>query len=172
MLKRQLRTFRNSMVPWQEDRSVHLRKWASRRFQILLVKFTPRTMIHKSKLMCREHGSTNRTQEFVLLTREKQESSKFNSTITQTLFLLEKASMQHLSSTTLQELTEEFARMLPYKKTKSSPKSDRTCSQLRFCYTLKHVFVNKAQNNLQNQFTAWGFGVLGFWGFCWCCWCC
>ena len=124
MLKRQLRTFRNSMVPWQEDRSVHLRKWASRRFQILLVKFTLRTMIHKSKLMCREHGSTNRTQEFVLLTREKQESSKFNSTITQTLFLLEKASMQHLSSTTLQEPTEEFARTSQSRKTKSSPKSE------------------------------------------------
>ena len=123
--RRLLRTFKSRVAFRLEDKSVHSKRWVSKRFQILLVKCTRRTTTHRSRLMFRELGCTNKIQEYALLTAVELALNRLSSTIMQHLFHLERACMLLLINLmTLQEPTEEFARMLPSRKTRSSPRSE------------------------------------------------
>ena len=72
-------------VKWEDMTSKALRK-----FQTFAVKCTQRISTHKSRLMCRGHGCTSKTQVFVLLTMESLERTKSICTTMPTRFLWEK----------------------------------------------------------------------------------
>ena len=72
-------------VKWEDMTNKALRK-----FQTFAVKSTLSITTHKSRLMCRGHGCTSRTQVFVLLTMESLERTKSICTTMPTHFLSEK----------------------------------------------------------------------------------